>query len=178
MEIWKDIDGYEGIYQVSNLGNVKSCERVVTSGLRQVKVAKRMMSACKNNKGYPVVLLSKAGKYRTHSVHRLVAESHIPNPNNYTQVNHKDGIKHNNNSENLEWCTCTMNIQHAYATGLITLEGRAPTRCLRIIHTPTGRIYNSIKEAAEHLHINYKTLHFRLRKNSKRNTLQYLKTAA
>ena len=92
-EVWKDISGYEGYYQVSNLGRV-----------RNIKF-NRELKACFDNYGYLLVVLSKCGKYRTRTVHRLVAETFIPNPDNLPQVNHKNEIKADNRSQNLEWCT-------------------------------------------------------------------------
>lgn len=90
-EIWKDIEGYEKLYQVSNLGNVKS--------LRTNTILKT------GNGEYKKVILCNNGNRKTIAVHRLVAEAFIPNPNNYPQVNHKDENKHNNCIYNLEWCT-------------------------------------------------------------------------
>lgn len=98
-EIWKDIIGYEGLYQVSNFGRVKSFkfgkERILKPGT--------------NKYGYLIVILCKNGKVKHFYVHRLVAEAFIPNPHNYPCVNHKDECKTNNNVNNLEWCTYTYN---------------------------------------------------------------------
>ena len=91
-EVWKDIEGYEGYYQVSNLGRVK-----------QIKF-NRLLKLCCDNYGYLIVVLSKNGIHRTRTVHRLVAETFIPNESNYPQVNHKDENKTNNNVTNLECC--------------------------------------------------------------------------
>ena len=98
-EIWKDIRGYEGKYQVSNIGNVRSLNYRGVKG----KV-KRLKTEC-NNCGYILVFLYKECKPKGYSVHRLVAEAFIPNPNNLPQVNHKDENKANNCVWNLEWCT-------------------------------------------------------------------------
>lgn len=98
-EIWKDILGYEGLYQVSNFGRVKSFkfgkERILKPGT--------------NKYGYLIVILCKNGKVKHFYVHRLVAEAFIPNTHNYPCVNHKDECKTNNNVNNLEWCTYTYN---------------------------------------------------------------------
>ena len=107
-EIWKDIEGYEGKYQASNLGNVRSLNYRKTGELKLLK-----QSADK--KGYKRVRLYKNGKGKTHRVHRLVAIAFLPNPNNYKEVNHKDECKSNNNMNNLEWCTREYNINYGTA---------------------------------------------------------------
>lgn len=103
-EIWKDIKGYEEIYQVSNLGNIK---RMKTN-----KILKSLKHGKKENE-YLMVVLSNNGKEKMFYIHRLVAQTFIPNPNNLPQVNHKDGDKTNNFMENLEWCTISENQIHA-----------------------------------------------------------------
>lgn len=111
-EVWKDIQGYEGLYQISNIGRVKSLERKVShskGGLRQVN--KRILKNLLNKYGYAYVKLNNTGK-KYFSLHRLVALNFIANPENYKQVNHKDFNKLNNNVSNLEWCSCTMNIRY------------------------------------------------------------------
>ena len=111
-EIWKDIKGYEGVYQVSNFGRIKSI----------VKYKKLMLSS-ENENGYlRVCLIDKNKKKRTILIHRLVAKTFIPNPKNKEQVNHIDGNKYNNCVENLEWCTQSENMQHAFKNNLITRE--------------------------------------------------------
>lgn len=102
-EVWKDIEGYEGLYQVSNLGRVKSVKNNI---IRKPRIAS----------GYFYVNLSKAGKKKTYKIHRLVAQHFIANPNNYPCVNHKDENKLNNFYDNLEWCTFKYNIN--YGTSL------------------------------------------------------------
>ena len=101
MEIWKDIEGYEGLYQVSNKGRIKSLNRIDSRGR---KVNEKILSSKPNNKGYLRVHLYKNGKRKPFSVHRLVAIAFIPNPNNLLEVNHKDENKENNTVDNLEWC--------------------------------------------------------------------------
>ena len=123
-EIWKEIEGYNGIYLVSNIGNVKSIDRKskhATSGYITVFGRNK---ALRNWGGYPRVYLTKENTGNTFSVHRLVAKTFIPNPENKAQVNHINGIKHDNRVENLEWCTPKENMQHALSTGL---KGRGET---------------------------------------------------
>ena len=104
-EEWKDIKGYEGLYQVSNLGRVKSL------GNNKSKKEK-ILDPKPNMYGYKEVRLSKEGKRKPYKVHRLVAIYFIPNPNNYKEVNHKDEDKTNNHVSNLEWCDRKYNINY------------------------------------------------------------------
>jgi len=105
-EVWKDIPGYNGEYQISNLGRVKSLKRN----------AKKLLKLVPNNYGYIRVCLNDKKKL---SVHRLVGECFVDNPNNKPYINHKNGIKHDNRYINIEWCTNKENTHHAYKTGLI-----------------------------------------------------------
>lgn len=118
MEIWKDVEGYEGIYQVSTYGRVKSLAREVTDLFGAKMIEERIIGHCESSKYYTVSLYKNNAGEST-SVHRLVAKTFIPNPENKPCVNHIDGNKHNNHVENLEWVTYSENILHAYATGLV-----------------------------------------------------------
>ena len=101
-EIWKDIEGFEGKYQVSNFGNVKSLR------YRNQKFAKNLTPKV-TNRGYIAVMLSKNRKSKLALVHRLVAMAFVDNPNNYSIVNHKDENQQNNHVDNLEWCNHSHN---------------------------------------------------------------------
>lgn len=110
-EVWKDIVGYEGLYQVSNLGRVKSLKRKVYAGRNRMRWQyERILSNNKTNgNGYIVVSLNKESKSKNKYVHRLVAEAFLENPNNYKYINHKDQNTFNNNANNLEFCTAQYN---------------------------------------------------------------------
>jgi hypothetical protein len=108
MEIWKDIQNYEGLYQASNYGNLSSYARLGTKG--------GILKGGKDKDGYLLIILYKDGKRETRKFHRLIAETFIPNPNNYPMVNHKNGIKYDNRLENLEWCTARENAAHYYSS--------------------------------------------------------------
>ena len=125
-EIWKDIEGYEGLYQVSDLGNVKS-----------LKTNKNLYYS--NSNGYYRVGLFK-DKRTMRAIHRLVAEAFIPNPNNYPCVNHKDCNKHNNCIENLEWCDYKYN--NYYGNRLFKI------RCSQLLYY-AKKDYNDNKELIE-----------------------------
>ena len=104
-EIWKDIEGYEGLYQVSNLGRIKS---LVKNGCKQEKIT----TGALRKDGYMMIYLSKNGKKKYHSVHRIVAKVFIPNPNNLPYVNHKNENKADNRAINLEWCDAKYNVNY------------------------------------------------------------------
>lgn len=136
IEIWKDIEGYEGMYQVSNLGRVKSLERwqynPVCQDCKQY-VPERIKTASnkkENGKkqGYLTMVLYRNNKGKNVYVHRLVAEAFIPNPEGKETVNHKNGDKHDNRAENLEWNTYSENNAHAMKTGLNTTEHKRNKR--------------------------------------------------
>lgn len=115
MEIWKDVKGYEGRYQVSDLGRVKGIPRMAWSGRVFYKLKEKILKPGKNSEGYLVVVLCDGKTTKTNKVHRLVAKAFIDNPNNNPVVNHKDSNKTNNCLENLEWCTHSENSMYVPA---------------------------------------------------------------
>lgn len=105
-EIWKDIEGYEGYYQVSNLGRVRSVDRYVKHWQGGISLFKgKIITGNDRTRKYKKVQLSKDGVSKGYYIHRLVAITFLPNPNNYPVINHKDEDPSNNCVENLEWCT-------------------------------------------------------------------------
>lgn len=112
-EIWKPIEGFEEFYEVSSLGRVKALDRCVSTKDGKVFHLKEMiLKPNKNANGYMGVKLYKNGKGKMFRVNRLVANSFIPNPNNYQEVNHKDEDKNNNSVYNLEWCSRQYNVNY------------------------------------------------------------------
>lgn len=114
-EIWKDVVGYEGLYQVSNLGDVKSLFRY-----------KKVLKPIKSNHGYLKVNLYKEHKHKLVNVHKLVAEAFLDNPNNYKYINHKDENKTNNNVENLEFCSFYYNLMYGTRVQRIAEKNNKP----------------------------------------------------
>lgn len=117
-EIWKDIEGYEGYYQISNFGRVRSLDRTVLMRYnlpqrRKSQIIKPAKSGC----GYLTYCLGKDRVRKTQKAHRLVAKAFLSNPNNLPDVNHKDFNRHNNRLENLEWCTPSQNRIHSRDAG-------------------------------------------------------------
>ena len=153
MEVWKDIDGYDGRYQVSNLGHVKSVDweeyrRDAHGGIALFRYKGKELKLSVGVQGYLVVPLGKL--HPSNRVHRLVAKAFIPNPDNKPFVNHIDGDVANNKVENLEWCTNQENQIHASKV-LLHKQGayqNKPVRCVE-----TGEIFeNSFRAAGESRH--------------------------
>ena len=120
METWKKIEGFEDWYSISSYGRLK------TTNWRNARKT-RIIKTCGE---YPQTMIkSKCGKYRTVKIHRLVANTFIPNPENKPQINHINGIKNDNRVDNLEWCTNSENIQHAYANGLMKITQETIDKC-------------------------------------------------
>jgi hypothetical protein len=151
MEIWKDIPDYEGLYQASNLGNIKSLKKNII--LRQNG----------DNYGYMQVILYNGETRKTGKAHRLVGKAFIENPENKPQINHKDGNKKNNHVSNLEWLTNRENKKHAIDTGLTvmspkTREAQIASIGKVILDTATGIYYEKVKDAASIYGVNPSTI--------------------
>ena len=143
-EIWKPINNYEEIYEVSNTGSIRSLER-------RGNWKAHIMSLINSTDGYIRVTLCKNSKAKMYLVHRLVAEHFIPNPGNKPCINHKDGNKQNNKVDNLEWCTYSENELHAMNTGLVNKNKMSMAHKKPIVqYTLSGdfvKEYDSIKQA-------------------------------
>jgi hypothetical protein len=124
-EVWEDIKGYEGLYRISSFGRIYSCDKEVgcKGGHKTIKKG-RVLSPTKNNTYFTLTLVNGKGKRKQMSIHRIVATTFIPNPQNKPQVNHKNGDKHDNRLCNLEWCTYKENIEHAFRTGLRVIHNK------------------------------------------------------
>lgn len=140
-EIWKSVIGYEDKYQVSNFGRIKSRNYNHTKEEKILKLST-------DNKGYLTVTLWSNDKGKTYKVHRIVADTFIPNNYNLPCVNHKDENKQNNHIKNLEWCTYSYNNTYGTRIERISVKNRKKVICLT-----TGEIFNSINEAGRKMNI-------------------------
>lgn len=152
--MWKDIKGYEGFYQVSDTGEVKSLERTRVGKNGSSVIVPECIRKQKTDKdGYKEVALCKDGKMKYCRVHRLVAEAFLDNPNGYPIINHKDENPANNNVNNLEWCTEQYNRQYSLYKSSTAIE------C-------NGTIYPSIRECARTLGIDTSSIIYHLDKGT------------
>ena len=163
-EIWKDIEGYEGLYQVSNLGRVKSLN-YKRSGREKI------LKPDKSKTGYLYLCLYKNNKRNHCRIHRLVANAFIENPNNYPYINHIDECKSNNNISNLEWCSPKYNINHGTC-----IKRRVEKQSKQIYCIENDTIYKSISECGRKLHLsigNISSVLNKRRKHTKGYTFKY-----
>lgn len=151
MEIWKDIKGYEGYYQASNLGNIKSMKRSIVFYSKNLVPTIRhydetILKPRFNLKKYNYVTLNKNGKPVNKYIHRLVAYCFIKNELNKSDVNHIDGNKSNNNVNNLEWNTRIENMTHAHKNNLMRYAKGNSVNCKLVIDFNTGVYYDSLSD--------------------------------
>ncbi len=145
-EIWKPVVGWESYYEVSNLGRVRSKDRVVKYSSKEGKDTTyhkkgRIISLHNHKAGYKMVTLCGEGLKKKALVHRMVAEAFLPNPENLPQVNHRDNIKDNNKVDNLEWVTNQENATHA-----VSYMGTRRTPVIGVKEDGTGIFLRSMSE--------------------------------
>lgn len=152
------VAGYIGIYEVSDTGLVRSMDRVVTlaNGKRR-RINGKQLSPKRSRDGYLFLSLSKNGVSKTNYLHRLVATAYIPNPNELPEVNHLDGIKTNNAVTNLDWCSHSDNVRHAYATGLNRNNGANHRFAAEVIDNELGQTFGTVQEWCAARNIKYST---------------------
>lgn len=176
-EEWRDIAGYEGLYQVSNLGNVKSLGNGKARNPNWCK--EHILKNQLTRYGYLKVPLSKNGKVKNYLVHRLVGKVFIPNPDNLPQVNHKDECKTNNCVDNLEWCTPKYNLnygtcqQRAHEKQLNDPKQSIKIKCLDL-ETNVTTTYLSMRETMRQLNIPLSSLSHCLYDNKKPYKNRYI----
>lgn len=151
-EIWKDINGYEGYYQISNYGNARSLDRQVGcrwGGLRDYGGKSLLTETTKD--GYQRIVFMRDAIKERFLVHRIVAEAFIPNPENKPYVNHIDGDKSNNYFGNLEWCTNSENVLHADRNGLRDMSTHQPSNSKGVRCIDNGMEFASTTKAVKWL---------------------------
>lgn len=183
-EIWRPVVGYEGMYEISNLGRVKSLDRkIFVKQINREYVVDRkgkLLYPYLNSLGYYVIGLSnpervninnkKNTHLKSHGLHIAIAKAFIPNPQNKPCINHINGIKTDNRIDNLEWCTVQENTMHAYLTGLIDIKkiesyqfkkGQLAHNGKIVVNTQNGVFYDSIADAQKHDTPRYSSRHIR-----------------
>ena len=144
------MSGYEGLYQVSNLGKIKRLSKpkknydINDKEFKRIRIPEKIVKPQLSQYGYYRIGLTKNFKRTHHSVHRLVAKAFIPNPDNLPEVNHKDENKLNNNVDNLEWCTSEYNANYGTRNKRTGKRQMKPIKCIE-----TGIIYKSLTEASK-----------------------------
>lgn len=173
VEIWKDISGYEAYYQVSNLGNVKSLERIAKCNKSSKRtIIEKLLKVYQYKKHlYNYIVLSKNGVTKKYKLHRIIAKEFIKNDLGYPFINHIDGVRTNNKIENLEWCTHSYNMKHKFIIGNDSNAGGKNAMAKKVIFNETNKIFDCVNEAANHAGIDRKTL--RLTMNGKNKNIGY-----
>lgn len=149
-EVWKDIEGYEGLYQVSNMGRVKSLPKYRKTIYEYISKPMILSPRARGKKGYLAVALKKGNKVKQLAIHRLVAFAFCPNPNSYIEVNHKDEDKTNNRADNLEWCSRSYNVNYGLANEKRAEKSRIAVEIIDA-EGNTIRQFKSFRECAEYI---------------------------
>lgn len=174
-EEWRPIAGYEGLYEISNLGRVKSLERIVTYTRRERNgrvnevnqhVKEHIVKQGRRHDGYADVPLSRNGVTTLHVVHRLIAQAWIPNPNNYRTVNHIDGDPSNNSLSNLEWTNDRQNNLHA-------VQHFMRSQCIPVYCEETQKVYASLSQADRELELTKGSAHAYIKQYHSTSKLPY-----
>lgn len=166
-EIWKDIEGYEGYYQVSNLGRVRSLDRTIESEHRSPQFMKgNIKKVIRRDDGYEYVVLYRDNKGKNKYVHRLVAKAFVPNPNKLPIINHIDENPSNNLPSNLEWCDHQYNLTYGDKVERVTNSKGYKERTKRlqkpiyvIDKNGNRKRYESITSACNELDLHYSNVH-------------------
>ena len=162
MIIWKDIVGYEGLYQINNKGEVRS---LTTNSNKKLSFT---------SKGYYRVILMKNNKGKGYRVHILVAKAFIPNPENKREVNHINGIKTDNRVENLEWCTHYENMKHAWENGLISkVKVGRKNKQIKYILDGKEYIFKNAIEASRQTGLNKDVIRFLCKKQKVKGEFEF-----
>jgi hypothetical protein len=166
IENWKEIENYEGMYEVSDFGRIRSMERTINSRFFPSVIIAQSV----NSGGYLRVTLNHpVVKKKTLCVHVLVGKAYVPNLDKLPVLNHKNGNKLDNRASELEWTTHSGNTQHAYDTGL-KKKGAESCNARIVMDTQTGIFYLTVQEAAETFSINQNTLFYKLSGKRRNNT--------
>ena len=149
MSHWKDVNGYEGIYKVSRLGEVKSLDRVIKVSRNGIEyeypIKGKVLSPTTDIYGYKIVSLSVNGKTKKAKVHRLVAKAFIENTHSYPVINHKNEMKSDNRVENLEWCSVEHNNKYNDRVNKIAIKNSIPVKATNL-KTGETKIFSSARE--------------------------------
>lgn len=172
---WASVLGYEGYYEISTSGQIRSLDRSIVTASGERFIKGKLLRAKNNGYGYKFVLLCKDGIKRCGYIHRLVAQAFHPNPENKPQVNHINGDKEDNTVQNLEWVTPSENSMHAYETGLYFNIGKVKRFTRAVFDKRTLKYYPTAKEAANDLGKNYSSLRGMLKGRRRNSTfLEYM----
>lgn len=192
-EIWKDVQGYERLYQVSNLGRVKSLGRFVDKLKCHYWQEEKILKLRKRADGYLNVILSKKGKTKTFSVHRLVAVAFIPNPENKTEVDHINAIKTDNSVNNLRWASHKENMNNSLTIAFLSiskvgeknpfygkklseetkrkisdrLSGKNNPKAHKVKNIDTNEIFNTVKEASIKYNVSFSAIVHAIKRKGK-----------